>query len=173
MILRSIGPVVAYRMHTPRWAVAPTSGAGAAMHGGRANRPGMPALYLALEPETALQEYRQLSSLMPPGTLVSYTVQVHPIVDFSRGFDGAQWPPIWDAFHDDWRHLWLDRHVEPASWVAADEALEAGAKGILFGSHMRPGGLNLVLYTEALESTDLLQVHDPRNDLPKNQDSWR
>ena len=52
MILTDLGPVTAYRMHTPRWATAPTSGAGAAAHGGRANRPGTPALYIALEPET-------------------------------------------------------------------------------------------------------------------------
>ena len=34
MILTELGPVTAYRMHTPRWATAPTSGAGAAAHGG-------------------------------------------------------------------------------------------------------------------------------------------
>jgi RES domain-containing protein len=27
MILAALGPVTAYRMHTPRWATAPTSGA--------------------------------------------------------------------------------------------------------------------------------------------------
>ena len=75
MILTALGPLTAYRMHTPNWAMAPTSGAGAAAHGGRANRPGMQALYLALEPDTAVREYQQLSPLMPPGTLVSYTVQ--------------------------------------------------------------------------------------------------
>ena len=48
MILAALGPVTAWRMHTPRWAVAPTSGAGAQTHAGRANRPGTPALYLAL-----------------------------------------------------------------------------------------------------------------------------
>ena len=48
MILTELGPVTAYRMHTPRWATAPTSGVGAAAHGGRANRPGTLALYLAL-----------------------------------------------------------------------------------------------------------------------------
>ena len=29
MILTAIGPVTAYRMHVPKWATAPTSGAGA------------------------------------------------------------------------------------------------------------------------------------------------
>ena len=60
-------PVVgwtAYRLHTPKWAVAPTSGAGAADHGGRANRPGVAALYLALEAQTAIDEYRQVSTLL-------------------------------------------------------------------------------------------------------------
>lgn len=39
---------VAYRVHDPKWAYAPTSGAGAGSHGGRANRPGISALYLSL-----------------------------------------------------------------------------------------------------------------------------
>ncbi len=65
-------------MHAPRWATVPTSGAGAAVHGGRANRPGVLALYLALEPETAVREYQQLSPLMPPRTLVSYIVPLAP-----------------------------------------------------------------------------------------------
>ena len=51
--------VTAYRMHVPKWATAPTSGAGAAAFGGRVNRPGTPALYLALEPATAIGEYQQ------------------------------------------------------------------------------------------------------------------
>ena len=78
MILTALGPLTAYRMHTPKWATAPTSGTGAATHGGRANRTGTLALYLALEPETAVCEYQQLSPLMPPGTLVSYTVRLAP-----------------------------------------------------------------------------------------------
>ena len=41
MILTDLSSVTAYRMHTPKWATAPTSGAGAATHGGRANRPGI------------------------------------------------------------------------------------------------------------------------------------
>ena len=76
MILTDLGPITAYRMHPPKWASAPTSGAGAAAHGGRANRPGTPAFYLALEADTAVREYQQVSPLMPPGTLVSYTVNV-------------------------------------------------------------------------------------------------
>ncbi|MCP1364550.1 RES domain-containing protein, partial [Halomonas sp. BBD48] len=67
MILTSLADQPAYRVHVPRWAIAPTSGAGSAQHGGRLNRIGVSALYLALDEQTALTEYRQLSTLMPPG----------------------------------------------------------------------------------------------------------
>lgn len=72
----------------------PTSGAGAATHGGRANRPGTHALYLALEADTAIREYQQMSPLMPPGTLVSYTVSSRAVVDFRRGYDPTVWSPL-------------------------------------------------------------------------------
>ena len=173
MILTELGPVTAYRMHTPRWATAPASGAGAAAHGGRANRPGTPALYLALEPETAIREYQQLSPLMPPGTLVSYTVRVAPIVHFRAGYDAEHWSELWEEFHCDWRELWFNQRVEPPSWVLADEALAAGAKGILFASKLGAGGQNLVVYNEMLAAVDTLQVYDQAGALPKNQDSWR
>ncbi len=173
MILTGLGPLTAYRMHAPMWAMSPTSGAGAATHGGRANRPGVQALYLALEPETALREYQQVSPLMPPGTLVSYTVRVAPVVDFRTGYNAARWSHLWEEFHCDWRALWFDARVEPPSWVLADEAIAAGAKGIAFASRLAPDGLNLVVYNDMLATDDMLQVYDPAGDLPKNQDSWR
>lgn len=65
MKLTTLADVTVYRMHVPRWAVAPTSGAGAAKYGGRANRPGVEALYLAMKTETAIQEFQQVSTLLP------------------------------------------------------------------------------------------------------------
>jgi RES domain-containing protein len=173
MILIELGPVTAYRMHTPRWATAPTSGAGAAAHGGRANRPGVSALYLALEPETAVREYQQLSPLMPPGTLVSYAVRLAPVVDFRAGYNPARWHDLWEEFLCDWRELWFNQRVEPPSWVLADDALAVGAKGILFASTLATDGTNLVVFSEQLTAADALQVFDPTGALPKNQDSWR
>ena len=95
MILTRLFNLTVYRMHLPKWAVAPTSGDGAARHGGRANRPGVSALYLALDIETAIKDYQQTSSLLPPGTLVSYQVTVEPVVDFSAGFVSSHWDPLW------------------------------------------------------------------------------
>jgi RES domain-containing protein len=172
MIVTGLGKITAYRMHTPKWATMPTSGSGAASVGGRANRIGTPALYLALEAETAFEEYRQLSPLMPPGTLVSYTVNADPVVDFRAGFNPAQWHPLWEDFFCDFRKLWLDDHVEPPSWACGDEVVASGAKGLLFASTKRPGGTNLVLYNDNLAPDDLV-VYDPAGALPKNQDSWR
>lgn len=173
MIITALGPLAAYRMHMPKWAAMPASGAGAAAHGGRANRPGTFALYLALEPVTAIREYQQASTLLPPGTLVSYTVQLSKVVDFRGGYSGSTWPELWEEFACDWRALWFDRSVEPPSWVLADEVIAAGAKGILFASTVAPGGVNLVIYTDLLGAQDRLEVHDPAGALPKNQDSWR
>lgn len=173
MILDDLGVVTAYRLHVPKWASEPTSGAGAALHGGRANRPGTPALYLSLDTETAIREYQQVSTLLPPGTLVSYRLHASPIVDFRAGFDSQDWAPLWEEFHCDWRALWFGEHVEPPSWALADEAMAAGAKGIAFSSATSPGGTNLVLYVGALTVGDTLQAVDPDHALPRNQDSWR
>jgi RES domain-containing protein len=172
MIKGPLGPIVLYRMHTPQWASQPKSGAGAALQGGRANRPGTPALYMSFEQATAIREYQQLSPLMPPGTLVAYNVRVDPVVDFRAGYNATDWDALWNDFGCDWRQLWFNLHVEPPSWVIGDQVLADGAKGIVFASSIDPSGLNVVLYTETLEATDVLDVFDPHNALPKNRDSW-
>lgn len=172
MILTALGPVTAYRLHTPKWATMPTSGSGAAAVGGRANRVGVSALYLALEAETAIAEYQQLSSLMPPATLVNYTVTVDSVVDFRGGFDPGNWDALWADFFCEWRKLWFNDHIEPPSWVLGDEVIASGAKGILFPSTRRSGGTNLVLYNESLGPTDVVMPYDPASALPQNQASW-
>jgi RES domain-containing protein len=64
-------------VHEPKWSFDPTSGNGAGKFGGRANRPGINALYLSLDVETALSEYQQIDAHLPPGLVVSYQVHVH------------------------------------------------------------------------------------------------
>lgn len=134
---------------------------------------GTPALHLSPETDTAIRDYRQLSPLMPPGARVAYAVLVAPVVDFRTGFDAAHRSPPWAELHRPWRELKFDQRVEPPSWVLADEVSAAGAKGVLFRSVVAPGGINLVVYAQALAAGDRLDVHDPGGLLPKNQDSWR
>ena len=52
-------------------------------------RSSIEALYLSVDPETALAEYRQGATITPPATLVAYRVDVDRIVDFSAGYDAA------------------------------------------------------------------------------------
>jgi len=172
MILTDLGDIVAYRMLVPKWAIAPTSGAGAGRHGGRANRIGVNALYLALDVETAVREYQQVSPLLPPGTLVSYRVSAAPVVDYTRGYVPGTWDPLWEDFYCDWRSIWFNERIEPPSWVLGDAVIAAGAKGILFRSRLSHAGTNLVLYVDELDAGDTLDVHDPSGSLPRNQSSW-
>jgi RES domain-containing protein len=173
MIFTALKQLIAYRMHVPKWAVAPTSGAGAGAHGGRANRIGTNALYLALDVDTAVQEYKQVSALLPPGTLVSYLVTAEPIVDFTDGYRGDTWAPLWEEFFCDWRACWFNERIEPPSWVLGDEVMAAGAKGILFRSALAPSAVNLVLYVDELGTDDIIEVFDPAGALPRNQHSWK
>jgi RES domain-containing protein len=119
------------------------------------------------------RECRQVSTLLPPGTLVSYQVTVAPVVDFRQGFRSATWAPLWEEFFCDWRQLWFNERIEPPSWVLGDEAIAAGAKGILFPSTIAAPGVNLVLYVDRFDADDVIEVFDPSGALPKNQDSWR
>lgn len=161
-----------YRAHTPQWAAQPLSGAGAALRGGRFNRPGLHALYLADSPTTAIAEYQQLDSLLPPCTLVTYRVVLRRVVDFRAGFAPDQWAPLWQEWSCEWRRMSIVEKIEPPSWVLADEVVQAGFAGIVFPS-LRSSGVNLVVFSDQLGVGDALAVHDPRAALPRDQSSWQ
>jgi RES domain-containing protein len=165
--VRTLSPATFYRFHTPRWAKSPLSGEGAARRGGRFNRPGLAALYLSTDVATAQLEYQQDESLMPPGTLVSYRVELKQIVDFSAGFDPAVWDSSWADWDCDWRAVVLGGVGVPPSWELGDQALAAGASGILFPSlrNSKPEALNLVVYVRDLGSVDSVTFHDPKGEL--------
>lgn len=172
MIVTSLnGSTLFYRAHTPEWASQPLSGAGAAKQGGRLNRPGIHALYLANSPEVAIAEYQQLAPIMPPCTLATYHVALGAVVDFSAGFVPNDWPPLWQELYCNWRRMAMIEGVEPPSWVLADDVLAAGHSGVLFPS-VHGDGINLVIYTDALNAKDSLAVHDPDRRLPRDRSSW-
>ncbi len=82
------------------------------MPGGRANRLGVPALYLSLTLETGARKYQQSSSLMPPGTLVCYEVTSAPVVNFRGGYARDDWAPLWESVACDWRSMSFDQRIE-------------------------------------------------------------
>lgn len=132
MILTRIDPSLnLYRAHRPQWASQPLSGAGAALIGGRLNRPGVHALYLSLSAEAALTEYRQEDPLMPPCTVVGYQADLASVVDFSAGYDPGLWDPLWQELTCNWRGMALLEGIEPPSWNLADQVIAAGHCGIL------------------------------------------
>jgi len=96
MKLRSLGPdALCYRALMPSWAHRPESGAGAALVGGRFNRPTVEARYLAATPAAALGEYQGESPLLPPTTVATYRVTAQAVFDFTDGYDADHWSPIW------------------------------------------------------------------------------
>lgn len=174
MILTSIGPDAPFhRAFTPRWAHAPESGAGAALAGGRFNRPGVEARYLATTAETALGEYRGESPLLPPATLVTFLVTAKNVVDFTGGYDPTHWTPIWAEALGNWKGMAFLEGVEPPSWVIGDIVRDADHPGILYPSTRQTHGVCLVLFPQmqALASFSA-RPHDPAKSLPRDDSSW-
>ncbi len=174
MTLTDLGPDASfYRALTPRWAHAAESGAGAAVAGGRFNRPGVEARYLALTPETALPEYQAESSLLPPATVVTFLVTARHVVDFTSGYDPEHWPEIWSEMQCNWKEWAFLENVEPPTWIIGDLVREAGHPGILYRSVRDPSGSCLVLFPELTATTGFTaRVHDPGALLPKDGSSW-
>ena len=63
--------------------------------------------------------------------------------------------------------------ANPQVGSSGDQALELGARGILFCSISSPDGHNLALFTQQLNTDDWIEVYDPDHRLPKNQESGR
>ncbi|WP_244103726.1 RES family NAD+ phosphorylase [Burkholderia gladioli] len=72
----------------------------------------------------------------------------------------------------DCRRDWFNSRIEPPRWVLGDEAIAAGAKGVLFRSTQAAGGTNLVLFVDQLGDGDRLDVNDPAGTLPRDHSSW-
>ena len=174
MKLAHIGPdEVFHRYLTPRWAYLPKSGAGAAIDGGRFNRPGLEALYLSRAPQTALDEYRQGASITPPATLVAYKITLETVADLSSGYVPDIWKDDWAQWDCAWRKIARIEGKTPPSWQLADKVIEGGLRGILFPSLRHAGGTNLVIFPTNLQPGDRITVHDPDQRLPHDPSSWQ
>lgn len=168
-----VGPdEIFHRYLTPKWAFLPASGAGAAIDGGRFNRPGVEALYLSRSARRALEEYRQGASITPPATLAAYKITLAEVADLSHGFDPAVRDKAWKDWDCAWRQIARIENKIPPSWTLADRVITAGLRGILFPSLRHAGGTNLVFFPANLVDGDNVTVHDPEHRLPQDQSSW-
>ena len=129
--LLEVSRASAYRAHDPRWSFKPLSGDGAAVHGGRFNPKGTPALYVALDPMTAIKEAAQgFARKFEPCVLCTYEIDCEDVVDL-RG----ERPPQRSAASA--RRTWPapgSRRPRPgasrASWRLARRLIADGAAGV-------------------------------------------
>lgn len=133
-----------WRMVGIRHQFSATSGEGARLYGGRWNRKGVPALYLAADAVTAVAEYYQ--GLPKPGTLVPYYVDAAAIADLTTSTAEPCDTRVGEALEANWKAMALLDRQTPPSWTLADELIAAGAQGALVPSVQNPGGRNLVLW---------------------------
>ena len=113
---------LAWRAHDPRWSFKPLSGDGAAIHGGRFNPKGTPALYVALDPMTAIKEAAQgFARKFEPLVLCTYEIDCDDVVDL-RAEAGRQSAGIAE---EDMACAWFAEAAagrEPPSWRLARQA---------------------------------------------------
>ncbi|MCC6734761.1 MAG: RES domain-containing protein [Bauldia sp.] len=154
----------AFRAHDPRWAHEPLSGAGAAVNGGRFNRKGDAALYLALTLEGAIREASQgFAFRIPPLTIVEYEVDCADIVDLRDSGSRRRAGIGMTDLSAPWAMDLADRR-EPASWRVAARLRDEGAAGILVPSFARlapPGLSNLILWRWATDGPHRVRLFDP------------
>lgn len=165
-----------YRAHNPMWSFPPLSGVGAAIHGGRFNPKGVPALYLSLTIDGAVTEAAQgFAGKLEPLTICLYSVDCEDIADLSseesRTKAGVGLPEISCPWALD-----VAEGRTPASWLVARKLIAGGNHGALvpsFARRARPDMTDLVLWKWGADLPCRVTVHDPSGRLPKDQLSWR
>lgn len=166
---------IAFRAHHPKWAYAPASGEGARQHGGRFNRPGVTALYLALSVEGAWTEAQQgFPFKAQPMTMCAYRVASDRMLDLSStaaclgaGIDTALLACPWEDL--------AGRGQPVPSWELADQLIAAGADGMLapsFAPGAPAGAGNLILWRWSGADDARVEVIDDFARLPRNPSSW-
>ena len=125
-----------YRAHDPRWSFKPLSGEGASIHGGRFNPKGTPALYVALDPITAIKEAAQgFARKFEPCVLCSYEIDCEDVIDLrtkaQRKAEGVSEEDVACAWFAD-----AAAGREPPSWRLARRLIGRRAAGLIAPSYV-------------------------------------
>ena len=151
------------------------SGDGAAIHGGRFNPKGTPALYLGLAPMTAIKEACQgLALKIEPLVLCSYEVDCEDILDLTTAAGLKTAGVAAGDLACGWMMLAHQRKAPP-TWTMAKRLIADGVAGVITPS-FAPGATaddrNLALWRGGPDRPHRISVYDPSGRLPKNQLSW-
>ena len=165
-----------FRAHHPRWSHAPVSGAGAARHGGRLNRPGTECLYTSMRMETAWLEAQQgFAFKARPMTLCAYSVDCADVLDLSSATERAGANVSLEELACSWDEI-ADRGGDPPSWRIADRLRGDGVAGLLvpsFAHRARAVDVNAVFWSRSAEPPHRVIVVDDDARLPKDDSSRR
>jgi RES domain-containing protein len=159
-----------YRALNPVYASEPLSGRGAALHGGRFNPRGMPALYCSLAIMTAVREANQVGTLQPT-TLVAYEARIDAVFDCRD--DEALAAQRFDPrllTDESWRDQMRLRGEAPTQSFARSLSGQ-GYQGLLVRSFARGAGpedLNLVLWSWGKDAPSRLVLIDDQGRLEQS-----
>lgn len=164
-----------YRAHDPQWAWAPDSGAGAALHGGRFNPVGVPALYTSRRFQTAWLEAQQgFAYKAQPLTLCGYDVDCDNILDLTdsivRSANGVTMGDLDCAWKD-----FAARRIEPPSWSMMKRLSAGGVAGIIvpsFATGATDADANVIFWNWSAAPPHQVKVIDDAGRLPKTMRSW-
>jgi RES domain-containing protein len=126
-----------------RWQQRPFD-SGSHVTGGRFNPPGVTALYLSGDYNTAIAEMHQ--DLIRPGTLAAYEVTADAIVDLTEPSVCEKLGVAQSDLACAWRTIHAVERSTPPTWPIVERLIAAGCVGALAPSFQRPGGINLVLW---------------------------
>jgi len=163
-------PLTLWRAFVPRWAHLPLSGEGAARFGGRWNPVGAPTIYAARELSTAWAEYNQ-GFVQHPALIAQLELTNANLADLTDPAVLAELKVGPDIHRCEWRDL-VDRGAVPETHRLRRKLLERDYDGVVYPSHMSPGGSCVALWRWNAQDAPGLTVVDPDRRLPRTAASW-
>jgi RES domain-containing protein len=159
-----------WRAFVPRWSYLPLSGEGATRFGGRWNPVGAPTIYAARELSTAWAEYNQ-GFVQHPAIIARLDLVGATLIDLNNPGVMSGLGLKGDLHRCEWRAIVASGEI-PETYLVRERLIAGGADGVIFPSHMSPGGTCVALWRWNVPGGPVLELIDPEDRLPKTPASW-